>query len=200
MKTLNMSLSFLGAVVLTSFSLTASAGVYDVTFTAATSDDTIAGGQITVVDGLAIGGSLDLTSGPDAGSYTLVTAGVNGGMGDDGAFTYDNLVTPGSNNGFLDATGGLLLSVSGNAGDSTEVNLWFNPVAQYGAPADSYSLWGYEGGNYNLEAYGASTLLPAAPVNRSVPHNPSVADGGWTGALLGGSMAGLLAFRRKTTV
>lgn len=168
------------------------ADTYELDYTAASSDNTIASGSLTVVGGVATAGSLDITAGPDAGVYTLVT-----GSGGDSSFDYDNLVTPNSDNGFLDSTGGLLWSLSGNLGDSTEVNLWFNPTAEWGAPADSYSLWGATGpGDYNLEGYGIATLTSLPTPAAHLPA-ASAADGGWTAVLLAGSMIGLHASRRK---
>jgi len=182
--------AILGILTTLTLSTTAWADIYDLNYTAATSDNTLASGQITVINSIATGGSLDVTTGPDAGNYTLVP----GNQGDS-YFTFDNIVTPGSSSGFLDSTGGLLLSVSGNAGDSTEVNLWYNPTAQWGAPADSYSLWGEQYGSYNLSSYGAATLTPA-PVSGFLPQ-ASAPDGTHTAGLLGCAMIGLVAFRRK---
>jgi hypothetical protein len=198
MKTFQRNLGLLSAIVLSSLSLTASANSYDLTFTASTPDGTVADAQITVVNGTATSGTIDLTTGPDAGDYTLVTSGLESGSGDDNIFTYDNLVTPGSDNGYLDSTGGLLFSVSGNAGDSTEINMWYNSSDVGYGPAGSYAMWGYDGG-YNLESYGTSTLVPAHSVNFGAASVASAADGGWTGGLLFGALAGLQALRRKLT-
>jgi hypothetical protein len=114
---------------------------------------TDANGAINVASGSAINGWLTITTGPDAGNYILVP-----GSGDDGLFVYDNLIYPSLvNGGFLDGSAGLLWSQSGVAGNSPEMNMWFNPVSQWSQPAGSYSLWGAPP-TYNPEAYGTATL------------------------------------------
>jgi hypothetical protein len=192
MKKLHVNLGILTALAMSTLSITAWADNYDISFTAATSDATVATGQITVLDGVAVGGTLDVTSGPDSGNYTLVT-----GSGGDSSFVYDNLVDPASDVSFIDSTGGLLWSVSGILGNNTEMNLWFNPVAEWGAPADSYSLWGGDSGNYSLEAYGTASLSPAHVVSFAPVAPASAADGGWTLGLLVGALAGLEVLRRN---
>jgi hypothetical protein len=147
----------------------AHATLYELNFTQTGESDTYnnatpqsstdASGWLDVQNGLAVGGTLDVTTGPDVGVYSLVT-----GSGDDGTFVYDNIVyTTPVNGGFLDTTAGLLWTVngsSGNTGVSSELNMWYNAVAQYGDSAGSYSLWGATP-DYNPEAYGSATLTPA---------------------------------------
>jgi hypothetical protein len=113
-------------------------------------------GQLNVDNGIAISGTLSVLSGPDKGSYNLVA-----GTGNDGVFAYDNIVFPQlQNGGFLDSTAGLLWSVTGVAGNSSEMNMWYNPGSQFSQPAGSYSLWGAPP-TYNPEAYGIATLVAA---------------------------------------
>jgi hypothetical protein len=189
MKNLRISLSVSAAMALATV-MTANATDYNLSYTADTADGTVANGELTVVNGLATGGYLDVTSGPDIGDYTLVSA-----IGSDSSFVYDTYVYPGSDNGFLDTTAGLLWSASGDAGDSSEVNMWFNLNAQYGAPADTYSFWGAPG-NWNLESYGSATLTPALQTFNG--GNPAqAADGGSTMAMLASGLTGLMALRRK---
>ena len=155
MKKLRTHLGILTVVTLSALSTAAQAGTYDLTFIASTPDNTTANGQLTVVGDLATGGFLDVTAGPDLGDYTLVA-----GSGVDSSFLFDDYVFPGTSGGFVDSTAGLLWSLTGAAGNSSEVNMWFNPTSQYGAPSDTYSLWGAPG-NWNLEAYGSASLTPA---------------------------------------
>jgi hypothetical protein len=190
MKKFQTRLGILTVLALTALSTTARAEIYDLTFDAATPDNTVADGQITVVDGLATAGFLDVTAGPDVGDYNLVA-----GSGTDQSFVYDNFVFPGSPDGFVDSTAGLLWSLSGVAGNSSEVNMWFNPTAQYGAPADTYSLWGAPG-NWNLEAYGGATFTPA-PIAADQFAPASIPDGGSTLVFLCGGMGCLIALRRN---
>ena len=64
-------------------------------------------GQLNVVGDTAVGGTLQVLDGADAGIYTLVTVPPTG---DDGQFVYDNVVYPGLvNGGLLDGTAGLLV-------------------------------------------------------------------------------------------
>jgi hypothetical protein len=189
MKNARNIFRILGALAITAFSTPTLATSYDVTFDAATPDDTVATGVITVSGGVATSGSLDVASGPDVGTYTLVPGG-----GGDSLFDWDSIVTPGGPS-FVDSTGGLLWSTSGTAGNSEEINLWFNPVAEWGAPADSYSLWGGSPNGYDLEANGSATLAPANNVFNA--GTPSAPDGCWTAALLAGAIAGVEVLRRS---
>jgi hypothetical protein len=161
MKKVNMAI-MAGALAM---AFQAHAQLYNITFTQTGESDqygnatppsvTDAIGQIDVSGGYAISGSLDVLSGPDIGNYILVP-----GSGDDGVFQYDNVVIT-SGGPFLDSTAGLLWSVSGTAGNSAEMNMWYNSASQYSDPAGTYSLWGAPP-NYNPEAYGTATLTPAA--------------------------------------
>ena len=143
---------------------------------------TAAYGQIDVVGGVAISGSLAVTAGPDVGSYILVP-----GTGNDGNFVYDNVVYyPGLvNGGFLDSTAGLLWSMSGTAGNSPEMNMWYNVAYQayIGDPPDTYSLWGVPP-TYNPESYGTVVLT-------------QVPDGGMTVSMLGLAVGFCGLFARK---
>lgn len=191
MKNLCKNLGVLSVLTASVIATTASADNYDLTFTAASPDGTIADGQIDVVNGAAINGSLDIMTGPAAGDYTLAP-----GAGDDGIFIYDNLVSPGQD-GIVDESG-LLWSLSGAAGNSPEVNLWFNSVAEYGAPADTYSLWSTAG---NLESFG-SVALTASPnlVSSGIGSGigaSAIPDGGSTCALLIGGLGCIIALRRQ---
>ena len=78
---------------------------------------------------------------------------------------------------------------------SLEVNMCFNPTSQYGAPSDTYSLWGAPG-NWNLEAYGSASLTPA-PSGTPEPPRAAVPDGGSTFAFLSGGLGCLIALRRR---
>jgi hypothetical protein len=168
MKKVQLAIIVAGIVI--AFQARATLTVYDLTFTqtgesdtygnAGTPSVTAASGWLDVENGLAVGGVLDVTSGPKTGVYTLVP-----GSGTDGSFVYDNIVyTTPVNGGFLDTTAGLLWSLSGTAGDnSSEMNMWYNAAYQpgyIGDPAGTYSLWGALP-NYNPEAYGNATLTPA---------------------------------------
>src|SRR5208282_5609621 len=121
MKNLHIGFGIVTALVVSAISPTAWADAFDLTFIAATPDDTVANGQLTVIGDVATGGFLDVTAGPDAGIYTLVA-----GTGSDSSFVYDDFVFPGSDNGFVDSTAGLLWSLSGAAGNSQEMNMWYN--------------------------------------------------------------------------
>jgi hypothetical protein len=192
MKRLHLTLAAFGTLALAALSATAATGTYDLSFDASTPDNTIANGQITVFNDVATGGTLDITSGPDVGVYTLVT-----GSGADSTFTYDNLVTPGSPNGFIDSTGGLLWSASGSLGNSEEINLWYNTTAQWGAPADSYSLWGGQSGGYDLSAYGTADLT--AVLGHGGSPDAHAPENAWTAALLFAAIASLEMYRRQVT-
>jgi len=140
----------------------ARASLYNLTFTQTGESDqygnalpasvTDAVGQLNVVGGVAVGGTLDVISGPDMGNYILVTAPPTGS---DGTFQWDNLVNTAGP--FFSSNAGLLWSVSGIAGNSAEMNMWYNNVTQYSQPAGSYSLWGAPPA-YNPEAFGDVTL------------------------------------------
>jgi hypothetical protein len=191
MEKIYVTSRILALLAVTALSPAAWADSYDFTFIASTADDTVANGQLTVVGDIATSGYLDVTAGPDIGAYTLVT-----GTGQDSSFVYDDFVFPGSDDGYVDSTAGLLWSQSGVAGNSSEMNMWFNPVAQHGAPADTYSLWGAPD-NWNLEAHGDVTLTPVQPVILGNQAPALASDGGSTSALLIAGLGGLVALRRK---
>jgi len=119
----------IAAVALAAFITTAVQAqiyTYDVVFTGSVS---AANGQIEVQSGLAIGGFLDVTVGPNQGTYQLVpgsgifNAGrVNGGTD----MNVDNLVNPGADP-FVDSWG-----VAFEAADkSIGFNLWGNGPGSY---------------------------------------------------------------------
>jgi hypothetical protein len=161
MKTRKLQIAIMAAALV--MAVQAHASLYNLTFTqtgesngygnAVPPSVTDAVGQLSVVSGVAVGGWLNVISGPDAGNYILVTVPPTG---NDGTFQYDNVVYTGGGP-FLDSTAGLLWSVSGVAGNSAEMNMWYNASAQYSQPAGSYSLWGAPPA-YNPEAYGDATL------------------------------------------
>jgi hypothetical protein len=188
MKNLTSTLSLAAAIGFTAIT-TASATSYDFSYNAITPDGTVADGQLIIENGLASSGYLDVASGPDVGHYLLVS-----GQGSDSAFVYDNFVFPNSDNGFVDSTAGLLWSLTGTAGNSEEMNLWFNPSAQYGAPSDTYSLWG-AGPNWDMESYGTAVMAPTL-TSAFAPLPAGVPDSGSTLALLAGGLSGLLTLRR----
>jgi len=166
---------------------TAQAEDYSLTYNASTSDGTTATGQLDIVGGQALSGTLDVTAGPDAGNYILVAPG----SGADGSFSYDNLVDP-SNPAFLDSVAGLVWTVSGAQDGSAEMNMWYNAadISYYGSaiqPGGSFSLWGAPP-NWNVESYGTATLTA---------NSDPVPDGGLTVALLSGALVGLQVLRRK---
>jgi hypothetical protein len=165
---------------------------YDITFdqtgesnqygNAVPPSDTHATGIVVYDDVLnvAVSGTFNVSSGPRAGNYLLVSIPPTGNTG---VWLYDNILYPGSSP-FLSSTGGLLFTADGNASTANGVNMWYNTNAQFSQPAGTYSLWGNPP-TYNPEAYGTATLTPHVP------------DGGTTLVLLGGALTGLGALRRK---
>ena len=77
---------------------------------------------------LATSGSLTVTGGSDVGTWTLIAGGPGMVTSPNGAFNYDNLITPAANP-VLD-TGGLLFGITGNK----ELNVW-------GTGASTYSFY-----------------------------------------------------------
>ncbi|HEV2438361.1 MAG TPA: PEP-CTERM sorting domain-containing protein [Verrucomicrobiae bacterium] len=132
----------IAAVALAAFITTAAQAqiyTYDVTFTGSIS---AANGQIEVQSGLAVGGFLTVTMGPNQGTYQLVpgsgvfNAGrVNGGTD----LIVDNLVNPAADP-FVDSNG-----VAFEAADqSIGFNLWGNGPGSYtlfdaGGPTSPYT-------------------------------------------------------------
>jgi hypothetical protein len=159
-KTVQLAI-FGGALIM---AVQAHATLYDLMFTQTggpmDNGITLASGQldIDVVNQAALSGYLDVTAGPNAGSYTLVP-----GSGNNGVFQWDNFVDVGSPAAFLDSTAGLLW-----VGQGGQMNMWYNQTDQswngQTEPAGSYSLWGTPP-VYNPEAYGTATLtLSPTPV------------------------------------
>jgi hypothetical protein len=153
----------IAAVAVAAFITTAAQAqiyTYDVTFTGGSS---AANGQIEVQSGLAIGGFLTVTEGPNQGTYQLVpgsgvfNAGrVNGGSD----LIVDNLVNPAADP-FLDDNG-----VAFEAADkSIGFNLWGNSPG-------SYSLWDAGGPiapyTYVIDNGMATLTLTSVPEPASV--------------------------------
>jgi hypothetical protein len=197
---LNLALLTVGMISTCSV-LTVRAKTIDITFTqtgqivgadgygnniAASTTDAYA--RLDVSGNNVLSGNLVVTTGPDAGSYQLIE-----GSGSDGAFEYDTTWP-------ADSTAGLAWSLSGSAGNSTEMNLWFNLTSQYGQPAGTFSLWGSPNAGYcnwyNVESYGTVFTPPPLTIVKSL-NLPSVPDGGMTAGLLGSALLGLQAVRRK---
>jgi hypothetical protein len=174
MKNLNVTCGIIAAIALSGISSTALADTYDITYTDGGAN--VANGEIDVVGGMAVSGTLTVTAGAADGTWTLQP-----GAGEDGSFIWDNQVNPASNP-FLDPDG--LLFVDG----SSELNIWGNG-------ADNYSLYGNIGGNYNPVSNGGEATLSMVS-NGALPA-ASAPDGGWTAGLLGGSFLVLQGYRRK---
>jgi hypothetical protein len=110
-------------------------------------------GQIDVVDGSAVNGSLTITTGHDQGTYSLVPGQGSIRLYDGTDLIYDNLVNAASNP-FLDADG---LAFVGTA------------VNNVGQPLVGVNLWGNSDGSYTLfldPPYGAvngSAAISSAP-------------------------------------
>ena len=179
-------------IALPAFSPSARAAQYDFTYSASSTDQTIADGQLDVVNGIAVSGSLDIAAGPDAGDYNLVS-----GVGSDSSFVYDDYVFPNSNTGFVDSSAGLLWSISGQAGNSPEINMWYNPTAEYGAPADTYSLWN---NGWVLESYGNASLTPLAQGGPGAIRAHAVPENYSTFTMLAGALLGLFALQSQFSI
>lgn len=190
MKTRLLPFWVLSLLAFSANSLFAQNTQYDLSYVASSPDGTVAAGQLDVVAGIAISGSLDVTAGPDKGDYILVS-----GIGSDSSFVYDDYIFPDGGN-IVDSTAGLLWSESGTAGNSPEMNMWFNPVAEYGAPADSYSLWN---NNWSLESYGAASLdaVAAGIPGGAAIHPMALPDTTPTMMLMIGALAGLFAWSAR---
>jgi hypothetical protein len=140
---------------------------------------TDATGTLDVSGNLVIGGTLTVTgTGPDNGSYVLVPA-----SGSDSLVVYDHSWP-------IDTVAGLLWTATGTIDSGTELNMWYTGGGEYGQQGGYYALWGGSSPDssiFNVESYGNATFTDP----------PSAPDGGMTVGLLGGSLLGLQAMRRK---
>jgi hypothetical protein len=132
------------------------AQTYDITFNGAANGEAYAAnGQIDVVGGLAINGSITVTAGNDLGTYSLLTSSptVVVPVGITANLTGDNEVSP-NLNPFLDG-GGLVFTGSLFNDNQSDVgfNLWGNGPG-------SYSLFDASATQYT-EADGTATITPA---------------------------------------
>ena len=107
-------------------------------------------------DFLATSGSLTVTAGADAGTYSLFPGGPGQTTSPSGAFYYDDVVYPGSNP-FID-NDGLLFT-----GNGLEINI-------FSSGSSNYSFYSYNGSSYNVAsgppfgfANGGSASLSAVP-------------------------------------
>ena len=159
----------------------ANASWYDIVYTQTAETDlyghanppsvTDAVGQLNVVGNVAVAGSLQVLSGPDIGNYILVGNSISTpGGASDGQFQFDDLVYPLLNNGGFLSAYGLLWSQSGSAGNSPEMNMWYNPFDQFDQPVASYSLWGLPP-LYNPESWGTISIS-------AVPEPTTIITGG----------------------
>ncbi len=123
----------------------AQAAFYNLTFSGSGS---AANGLLDISGGFAISGNLNITAGPDVGTYALVP-----GSGNTGDFTYDSVVNPGSTP-FLSSSGGLLWR---NA--SRDINMWYNADTTWYGTAGTYGLWGAPP-RWSPQASGIATLTP----------------------------------------
>jgi hypothetical protein len=130
--------------------------------------------------GLADGGSLNVTTGPNQGSFNfqpvLSFENYNGDNTGNDNLVYVNNLTD-----FLDI-GGLSF---GNR--YAGYGLWDNGSGQY-------ELWGYNYPSPPNTGYGVPDAIGTATLTAVVP------DGGLTAGLLGGALLGLGALRRKLQV
>ena len=99
----------------------------------------------------ATSGTLTVTGGADVGSYTLFAGGPSPTTSPSGAFSFDNLVMPGSNPS-LDVYGLLFSNGSG-----MEINIW-------GTSAGNYSFYDHTSGGYGVQYNGpgsfTATVVP----------------------------------------
>ncbi len=175
------------------------AALYDISFAETDgAGSVLASGWIDVTGGVADGGVLAVSGGANTGLYNLVT-GVDLNTSD--TFTYDNLVSPGSdpflNN--VNIAGGLLW-----ANGDTEINMWYNTPAEaavlagspgYADVANAYGLWGNVGGpsgTYDPQAYGTASLTSVA-----VPESSWTTNAGGLAAL---GVVGFALGRRKISM
>jgi hypothetical protein len=119
--------------------------------------DLLGNDAIATLNGTALGGgnfwatsgTLSVTSGADAGTYSLFAGGpgvfsaVQGTSGYE--FQADNVLYSGANP-YLDEYGLLF------AGGGTDINIWGNS-------ADNYSFYSYNGSTFNVEATGTPTSV-----------------------------------------
>jgi hypothetical protein len=105
----------------------------------------LGGGQF-----LATSGVLNVTAGPDVGTYALVPGGPAAFGSPSGVFIVDNVLFPGSNP-VLDIFG-LLFSGSG-----LEINIWGNSP-------DNYSFFSFDGSNINVGVTGTPDSLSLSAV------------------------------------
>src|SRR3974377_704785 len=98
----------------------------------------------------ATSGTLNITSGADVGTYSLIAGGPSAFYSPSGAFIANNVLYP-SNDPVLDIYGLLF------GGGGLEINIWGN------GPGD-YSFYSFDGSGYNVAAAGPSTVgLQAVP-------------------------------------
>jgi hypothetical protein len=105
----------------------------------------------------ATSGTLNVTSGADAGTYSLVSGGPGVFLSPTGAFEADNVLYT-STTPYLD-TWGLLFS-----GGGTEINIFTNNPGQ-GCSATQYCFWSYNSSGYNIQTGGdpSSVSLSTVP-------------------------------------
>jgi hypothetical protein len=119
--------------------------------------DLLGNDAIATLNGTALGGgefwatsgTLNVTSGADAGTYSLFAGGpgvFNAVQGTSGyEFQADNVLYSGADP-YLDEYGLLF------AGGGTDINIWGNS-------ADNYSFYSYNGSTFNVEATGTPTSV-----------------------------------------
>jgi len=134
--------------------MSASATLYNVTFTEGFGGLSTLAGTVDVVNGIAISGSITAT-GPNAGSFTLLTAHTYPPYTTtpSGTIGFDNIVYPA--NPRLDIWG---LGFIGGTGGTSEMNLYWD------ASSGTYSLVGWIAGQgYVPNAVSGAASVTAVP-------------------------------------
>lgn len=148
------SIALIGIGLVLAGAMSANAALYGITF-AGSSGTTVAIGQIDVVGGLAVNGSLTVLTPVNGGTFNLLPGGPGAFLSPSGAFSVDNVVTPAANP-FLDISG-LLFAGNSSPHGYTEYNLWANG----GSSPTAYTLYGWTAAtSYLPQEIGEAYIAP----------------------------------------